>query len=141
MDRIIYIDGIFDLFHKGHVLHLKKIKELDNQNNYLIVGIISDKNAEYYKRLPIYDQENRKILIESCKYVDKVIENAPLIINEKFIQEHKIDLVCHAFSNKEDEENQRDFYETPIKLNKFRSIQYFHGISTSDIINKIIKYY
>ena len=98
------------MFHKGHVLHLKKIKELDNQNNYLIVGIISDKDAEYYKQLPIYDQENRKSLIESCKYIDKVIENAPLIINEKFIQKHKIDLVCHVFSNKEDEENQRYFF-------------------------------
>ena len=33
------------------------------------------------------------------------------------------------------------FFEIPIKLNKFRNIQYFHGISTYDIINKIIKHY
>ena len=48
MTRRIYIDGIFDLFHMGHVLHLKDVKELDDQDNYLIVGIISDKDADNY---------------------------------------------------------------------------------------------
>ena len=90
MKRRIYVDGIFDLFHKGHVLHLKDIKELDNIDNYLIVGIISDEDAEGYKRKPIYDQYNRKVLIESCKYVDEVIENAPLILTEKFINAKKL---------------------------------------------------
>lgn len=137
MSRRIYVDGIFDLFHKGHVLHLKDIKELDNKDNYLIVGIISDKDAEGYKRKPIYDQNNRKILIESCKYVDEVIENTPLIITEKFINDNKIDLICHGFLNKNDEEEQKDFFKIPIKLNKFRAVKYNLGISTTEIINKI----
>ena len=46
----------------------KDIKELDGEDNYLVVGIISDKDAEKYKRKPIYDEENRRLLIESCKF-------------------------------------------------------------------------
>ncbi len=137
MVRRIYIDGIFDLFHKGHVLHLKKIKELDNQENLVIVGIISDQDAINYKRKPVYDEEHRKILIESCKYVDEVIMRAPLVIDESFLEKHKIDLVCHAFMNKEDEEKQSDFFKIPIKLNKFRAIEYYSPISTSLLLKEI----
>jgi choline-phosphate cytidylyltransferase len=137
MVRRIYIDGIFDLFHKGHVLHLKKIKELDNQENQVIVGIISDQDAINYKRKPIYDEEHRKILIESSKYVDEVIIHAPLVIDESFLEKHKIDLVCHAFMNKEDEEKQSDFFKIPIKLNKFRAIDYYSPISTSLLLKEI----
>ena len=137
MVRRIYIDGIFDLFHKGHVLHFKKIKELDDQENQVIVGIISDEDAANYKRKPIYDEEHRKILIESCKYVDEVIVCAPLVIDESFLEKHQIDLVCHAFMNKEDEEKQSEFFKIPIKLNKFRAIDYYSPISTSLLLNKI----
>ena len=84
MKRRIYVDGIFDLFHKGHVMHFKDMKELDNEDNYLIVGIISDKDAKDYKRLPIYNQENRKILVESCRYVDEIIENAVGMMDGNF---------------------------------------------------------
>lgn len=137
MVRRIYIDGIFDLFHKGHVLHFKKIKELDDQENQVIVGIISDENATNYKRKPVYDEEHRKILIESCKYVDEVIVDAPLVIDELFLEKHQIDLVCHAFMNKEDEEKQSEFFKIPIKLNKFRAIDYYSPISTSLLLNEI----
>jgi cytidyltransferase-like protein len=137
MSRKIYVDGIWDCFHMGHVLHFKDIKQLDNQNNYLIVGIISDKDATNYKREPIYNQENRTILVESCKYVDKVIDNAPLIVTEEFIKKHDIDLVCHGFLNKSDANKQSDFFKDAIRLNKFRLVNYHSGISTTDIINKI----
>ena len=137
MTRRIYIDGIFDLFHMGHVLHLKDVKQLDNKDNYLIVGIISDKDAENYKRNPVYDENNRKILVESCKYVNEVMLNPPLVITEDFIQNNRIDLICHGFLDNNDIEKQKDFFEIPIKLNKFRAVKYHNDISTTDIINKI----
>ena len=137
MVRRIYIDGIWDCYHMGHVLHLKEIKNLDNKNNYLIVGIISDKEAISYKREPIYNESHRKILIESCKYVDKIIEKPPLIITEEFLKKHKIDLVCHGFSNLSDCNKQGAFFKIPIKLNIFRPVKYHKGISTTDIIKKI----
>jgi len=135
--RTIYMDGIFDLFHSGHVLCLKKLKELDNTKNFVIVGIINDKDATNYKRNPIYCENTRKILVESCKYVDKVIENAPMIADEKFISDNDIDLVCHGFYDKKDQEKQKLLFEPAIKLNKFRITEYNYGISTTEIIKNI----
>ena len=137
MVRKIYVDGIFDLFHKGHVLNFKDIKQLDGIENHLVVGIISDKDATNYKRKPIYDENNRKLLVNSCKYVDEVLENAPLILTEDFINKNNFDLICHGFVNKEDEEKQKKFFKVPINLNKFRVVDYHPGISTTQIIKNI----
>ena len=54
----IYVDGIYDLFHAGHVTTLKNIKYL-KENVYLIVGVVNDKDATIYKREPIINEYNR----------------------------------------------------------------------------------
>ena len=55
---IIYCDGIFDMFHYGHIEHLRKAKTLYD-NVYLIVGIVNDKDAKGYKRQPIMNENIR----------------------------------------------------------------------------------
>ena len=91
----IYIDGIYDLFHAGHITTLKNVKNM-KKDVYLIVGLINDKEATNYKRTPIINENNRYIMLDSCKYVDKVIKNAPLVIDNNFINENNIDLVVHS---------------------------------------------
>lgn len=133
---IIYADGVFDLFHIGHLKHLKKIKELYN-NSTILIGVISDEVATKYKRKPIINEDDRVKMIKACKYVDKIIKNPPLKINEEFMNKYKIDIVVHAFSNKEDFDKQKnECFEIPIKLNKFKIIEYNKEISTTKIINK-----
>ena len=51
---IIYCDGVFDLFHNGHINHFKQIKQL-YPNSYLIVGVVSDSDASSYKRIPFFN--------------------------------------------------------------------------------------
>ena len=70
-DIIVYVDGVFDLFHSGHIEFLKKAKSL---GSYLIAGVISDENCQSYKRKPIIELDNRLIMIENTKIVDKVID-------------------------------------------------------------------
>lgn len=135
--RRVYIDGIWDLFHFGHLENLKDLKYLDNEDNYLIVGIVSDQDAISYKRKPIIEENHRIEIIKSIKYVDEVIEKAPLIVTEEFMNLYNIDLVCHGFLEKEDFEKQKTFFVEPIRLNKFREVSYHYGISTSTIISKI----
>lgn len=132
----IYIDGIFDLFHRGHLESLKQAKNI-NDNVFLSVGVISDKVATSYKREPIICENDRIEIIKSIKYVDEVIINPPLQITEQFIKENNIDIVVHGFYDEKDWEKQQSFFLWLIENNKFKRINYYNKISTTDIINKI----
>jgi len=132
----LFCDGVFDLLHYGHINHFKKIKEL-YPNSYLLVGILNDEESTLYKRQPIFNERKRLQLVESCKYVDEVTLDYPSIMTEEFINTNNIDLIIHAFSDKNDFENQNKFFLVPIKLNKFKEIDYDKSISTTSILSNI----
>jgi cytidyltransferase-like protein len=130
----IYCDGIFDLFHMGHLNHFKNIKEYFDNDIKLIVGLINDETSTKYKRKPIFNEKQREFILSSCIYVDNVIITDMLQITEEFINDNNIDYVVHAFLNIEDESKQDNFFKIPKQLNKFIKIDYNNGISTTDII-------
>ena len=69
--KIGYTTGVFDMFHIGHLNILKRAKE---QCEYLIVGVSTDDLVKTYKqKTPIIPYEERKAIVESIKYVDKVV--------------------------------------------------------------------
>ena len=71
-----YTTGVFDMFHIGHLNILRRAKALCD---YLIVGVSTDELVQDYKHhLPIIPFENRKAIVESCKYVDKVVEQTSM---------------------------------------------------------------
>jgi choline-phosphate cytidylyltransferase len=139
--NIVYIDGVFDLFHKGHLESLFKAKNVYNDfsNTVLIVGIVSDIDCKSYKREPVINENDRVDIIKNIKIVDEIIFPCPLIVTPDFLKDNKIDLVVHGFSSNEDREKQKDFFEK-IKDN-FKEIEYYNFISTSDIIKKIKEKY
>jgi len=62
----------FDLLHSGHAIMLKDCKTVCD---YLIVGLQTDPTLDRpEKNKPVQSFEERKIMIESIKYVDKVVE-------------------------------------------------------------------
>ena len=134
----IYCDGIFDLFHKGHLNHFKKIHKYFKEPIHLIVGIISDKIAIQYKRKPIFNENQRLKIIESILYVNEVFITDTLKLDEKFFSTYKIDFIIHAFNNPNDKNKQNNFFEYAMKINKFIEIDYNQGISTTEIINSYI---
>ena len=137
--KIVYIDGVFDLFHRGHLESLIKAKKCLNEpeNTYLIVGVVGDEDATGYKRKPIINEEDRKEIISSIKYVDKVICPCPLVVNMDFIKENNIDIVVHGFVSDEDRDKQKEFYREIKEKGYFKEIEYYSKISTSDIIKNI----
>lgn len=68
--KIGYLSGTFDLFHVGHLNLLRRAK---CQCDYLIVGV-HDSGAWKGKEtfIPL---EERKAIVASCKYVDKVVDS------------------------------------------------------------------
>ena len=89
MKKRVYIDGIFDLFHRGHLESFYKTKNsLDEEEVSVIVGVVSDSDAEGYKRLPIIREDDRVAIIKGLDVVDEVIFPAPLIVTEDFINKN-----------------------------------------------------
>ncbi len=69
--KIGYTTGVFDMFHIGHLNILKRAKE---QCETLIVGVSTDEIVETYKhKTPIIPFSERCAIVESIKYVDKVV--------------------------------------------------------------------
>ena len=68
----VLVGGVFDILHYGHLQFLKKAKAL---GNYLIVALESDKNVKRLKgkKRPIHDQNKRQEMLESLRFVDRVI--------------------------------------------------------------------
>ena len=121
-----------DLFHFGHVNFLKQASEI---GDYLIAGIHSDETVQNYKRSPIMTMEERISIVASCRYVDEVIPNAPLIIDLKWIKKHNIHLVVHGDDFSED--LLQLCYKIPIEMGIFKKVPYTPGISTTDIMNRL----
>ena len=121
-----------DLFHFGHVNFLKQASEI---GDYLIAGIHSDETVQNYKRSPIMTMEERISVVASCRYVDEVIPDAPLIIDLKWIEKHNIHLVVHGDDFSED--LLQLCYKIPIEMGIFEKVPYTPGISTTDIMNRL----
>ena len=69
---IVFTNGCFDVFHKGHAHYLFESKKL---GDYLIVGLNSDKSVKSLKgpERPINNQETRAKNLLSIGLVDKGI--------------------------------------------------------------------
>ena len=74
--NIVYTGGTFDLFHSGHVNLLKRCKEIAGNNGSVVVSLNTDSFIIKYKGYaPVCSEAERKYVLESCIYVDKVIMN------------------------------------------------------------------
>jgi cytidyltransferase-like protein len=128
----VYTCLVGDLFHVGHVNFLKQAKAL---GDYLLVGVCSDEDCAIYKRQPIMTISERAAVIEACVYVDEIILAPPSVVTEEFLDANGIDLLVHG--DESTTEQLRYFYGASIDRNAYQSIPYTHGISTSEIIQRI----
>jgi glycerol-3-phosphate cytidylyltransferase len=69
MKRVITY-GTFDVLHYGHINLLKRAKAL---GDYLIVALSSDEFNMIKNKKSYYTYEQRKTILEACRYVDLVI--------------------------------------------------------------------
>ncbi len=73
MGVIGYTDGVFDLFHIGH---LNLIRAAKKRCDHLIVGVHSDAVVEGYKhQRPIVSDHDRRQIVASIREVDEAVIN------------------------------------------------------------------
>jgi len=132
-----YTTGVFDLIHVGHVRRIQRAK---SHCEYLIVGVSTDACAATYKRQPIIPFDQRVEIVQSLKYVDRVVPQETLdkyaawlvhqfnvlIVGDDAAQRQ----MAAPFSDKLQCAGVRVVFEPPSE-----------GVSTSDIIARIIRLY
>ncbi|CAF2096122.1 unnamed protein product [Brassica napus] len=137
----VYADGIYDLFHFGHARSLEQAKK-SFPNTYLLVGCCNDETTHKYKGRTVMTAEERYESLRHCKWVDEVIPDAPWVINQEFLDNHRIDYVAHDSLPYADTSGAgKDVYEFVKKVGRFKETMRTEGISTSDIIMRIVKDY
>lgn len=156
----VYADGIFDLFHYGHARVKRIIIRFKEQaleqakksfpNTYLLVGCNNDELTHKMKGMTVMTDKERYYFIKSlihsyeslrhCKWVDEVIPDAPWVLTKEFLDEHRIDFVCHddiPYASAGSD----DIYAEIKKMGRFHATQRTEGVSTTELINRIIANY
>jgi phosphoenolpyruvate phosphomutase len=131
--KIVYVDMVGDLFHYGHVEILRRARE---KGDRLLVGVHSDETVMQYKRKPICSMSERVEVIKACRYVDEVLEDAPLIVTSSFVREHNISLIVAGDDHTKEELNKM-YGEVIDKLELIPSTK---GISTTMILMRVNYY-
>ncbi|KAI1327224.1 hypothetical protein F5Y16DRAFT_372390 [Xylariaceae sp. FL0255] len=135
----VYADGVFDLFHLGHMRQLEQAKKAFD-DVYLLVGVTGDEETHARKGLTVLSGKERAETVRHCKWVDEVIENCPWIVTPEFLNKHQIDYVAHddiPYGAAEGD----DIYAPIKKEGKFLVTQRTEGVSTTGIITKIVRDY
>ncbi|KAJ4204778.1 choline-phosphate cytidylyltransferase [Fusarium falciforme] len=135
----VYADGVFDLFHLGHMRQLEQAKKAF-PNTTLVVGVTGDHETHKRKGLTVMSAAERSETLRHCKWVDEVIEDCPWIVTPEFLEEHKLDYVAHDDLPYGADEGD-DIYQ-PIKAaGKFLVTQRTEGVSTTGLITRIVRDY
>eukprot|EP00461_Guttulinopsis_vulgaris_P002985 UN02986 len=97
-DRVyrVYCDGIFDLFHVGHMTMLYQAKHAlgDPSKVHLIAGVCTDELTRRYKGKNVMDTETRVLSVLHCKWVDECVEG-PWVPTQELLDKHRIDFIAH----------------------------------------------
>ena len=126
--KVIFTNGCFDIVHRGHIELLRYCYTLGES---VIVGINSDKSIKRLKGVhrPINNQEDRKLLLESLIFVNKVIvfdEDTPY----NLIKCLKPDVIVKGGDYKPEDVVGKDISEV-------RIFNYVKGYSTTKTIQDI----
>ena len=92
----ILVDMSATLLHHGHIRLLKKANKLGK----VIVALTKDSEIKKYKKYkPELNFKHRKEILESIKYVQKVIPSN-FYITEKLLKKYRINFLVHGSDNK-----------------------------------------
>ena len=130
----IYADGVFDLFHIGHMRALQQAK-MAFDRVHLIVGVTGNKETHKRKGLTVLSAVERAESVRHCKWVDEVIEDCPWIVTADFLLKHHIDYVAHDDLPYGADEGD-DIYGPIKEKGMFLVTQRTEGLSTTGIITK-----
>eukprot|EP00075_Anas_platyrhynchos_P015590 XP_027304843.1 choline-phosphate cytidylyltransferase B isoform X5 [Anas platyrhynchos] len=124
--------------------------------------VCSDDLTHKFKGFTVMNETERYEALRHCRYVDEVIRDAPWTLTPEFLEKHKIDFVAHddiPYSSAGSDDVYKHIKEAatchsarscrafpagflfPLCSGMFVPTQRTEGISTSDIITRIVRDY
>ena len=131
MSKIVWANGCYDLLHPGHIELLRIGKSL-SMGGQLIVGLDSDRKIREDKgdTRPINTFDDRKILLESIRYVDLVVGFDTRTELEQLIELYNPDILLDGGDWREHEGVGRNFAK------EVRFFNRIGGYSSTEIIER-----
>jgi D-beta-D-heptose 7-phosphate kinase/D-beta-D-heptose 1-phosphate adenosyltransferase len=135
--KIVFTNGCFDLLHAGHVAYLEKARSL---GDCLVVGLNSDRSIKMIKdpRRPLVSEDQRAEVLAGLACIDWVVlfdEPDPYAL----IKDIRPDILAKGADWEADQIIGADLVTE--SGGAVRRIELVPGISTSEIIQRIIRRY
>ena len=100
--KVVLASGVFDLLHLGHVKFLEEAKRAGGKNARLIVVVARDSTVEKMKgRKPIMSEDQRCLLVESLKVVDKAVLGYEKLDIGEIVRDLKPDVIALGYDQEE----------------------------------------
>lgn len=115
--------GTYDLLHYGHIELLRRAKQY---GDYLIVALSTDEFNKLKNKKSYYNYEQRKMMLESIRYVDLVIPENGWEQKTEDVKNYKVD----TFLMGHDWEGEFDFLKEQCEVIYLKRTE---GISTTQI--------
>lgn len=110
-----------------------------------MVGCCNDELTHRYKGKTVLTEQERYESLRHCRWVDEVVRDAPWVVTPEFLEKNAIDFVAHDALPYADASGDAvsggDVYGIVKALGKFVETRRTEGVSTSDIILRILKDY
>ncbi|THX49152.1 ethanolamine-phosphate cytidylyltransferase, partial [Aureobasidium pullulans] len=153
--KVIYVDGGFDLFSTGHIEFLKQVVETEEKQAkrtgwdkeyspiYVVAGVHSDEDINDYKGInyPIMNIFERGLCVLQCKYISSLIFMAPTVPSKAFLESlpYSVQAVYHGPTVSAPPGE--DFYTDAKEMGIFSEISShpYSQVNSDSIVNRILK--
>jgi len=130
--KIVYIGMSADLIHQGHLNIIAEGRKLGK----VIIGLLTDEAIASYKRLPLIAFDERKLIVQNLKGVDKVVPQSTLDYVQN-LKKIRPDFVVHGDDWKTgvQKEVRKQVLKTLAEWDgELIEPKYTEGISSTDLI-------
>lgn len=135
-DVVVYIDGVFDLFHVGHIAALKAAKA---KGTFLVVGLYDDETVRARKGrfFPLMNLQERVLNVLSCKYVDDILIGAPWKITKQVLKSLNVRQVVLT-ENTKFAADEMERYAVPEEMGMLTELETETDFTTDKLMETIV---
>ena len=131
--KTVYCGMAIDVLHPGHLNIINEAKKLGR----VIVGLLTDEAIAEYKRVPLLDFKQRKLILENIKDVDEIVPQYTYDYSDN-LRKLKPDYVVHGDDWKKGvlKTSRKKVIDVLKEWNgKLIEPKFTEGVSSSELIN------